>query len=293
MGILTNIEAMNFADGSLQSTASYPSLPELLINPCGDIQQRSARDGLGILKDRWIQAAGITNTAWTATGEFENCWQFNASGNTLEQRIESITMRRGWTDSKQIIISAHLEVTSAGNLEIRGFTPNAKDNYATWTQTHTVSVSVSTGLQRLIRVITLPDEAYQRGFQATIASTGALFKTTGISVKPGAIWTPFVQPDIVIDQSRCRRFYKKETHSMRYNATGASQQGSQGFNHVPEMRITPAVSYGAGPGYQANLATGEQVTTGTARSYRYEISSTQAGDIFIIAREVYFDAEIR
>lgn len=282
-----------YPDGSLQATASYPALPELLINPCGDIQQRASRDGLGILKDRWIQSSGVTNAAWTDTGEFSQYWQLSFSGDKIEQRIEQLQVRRAWQESKQAVITVYMNVITAGTFELRGFVPSAKDDYTSWTQTHTVSVSLSTGLQRLVRVITLPDTAYQRGFQITLASTGAAVRIPAVSMKPGAIWTPFVQPDLTNEMLRCRRFYKEVVHSLRFYATGASQQMSVGFTHEPYMRATPIVGYASAPGYQTNLATGEQVTTGTERSYRYEISSTQAGDIFVIARVVRFDAEIR
>jgi hypothetical protein len=251
-------EAFRFGD---DNSGQLTGFRNKIIN--GDMRVRQRGDSSSGLNfgagryahDRWIIQTSDSNLAsWNlgaaaSFGKYSLVFTGVAGSGAVyfSQRIES---ENTWLlAGKPVTVSLGVFGPAGQTVQIKLWTANAVDNFATITEVAAGPVVTLTGgWQTLVFTMpaSLPDSA-KNGIQLTIGFPGPVGATqvgiTAVQLEEGSIATPFERRPIGLERSLCRRYAKPVVRSI-FQATAPTQ--SIGYYDVSDMRATPTLSATSG-----------------------------------------------
>jgi len=119
-------------------------------------------------------------------------------------------------------------------------------------------------------------------------AVGNIFAITGVQLEKGSVATPFEYRNYGHELLMCQRYFSYAIGSVRGNATAAGQYLCSQVYYPVQMRAVPATSASGGA---TNLGT-VTLHPGSLSSFRLEIQSTGAGDVYSVDRLITLNAEL-
>lgn len=167
-----------------------------------------------------------------------------AAGNTtlaLAQRIESFNIAdlAGRTVTVSFSTANSLRTSLAWQLTY----PGSDDNYGSFTNSASGTITISPTITRYSFTTTLPSQA-SRGIQLQFSvanQTSGTWDTTDIQLEEGPIATTFERRPMQVEDILCKRYFQYVPVSLLSSANGAGQLIEAPVPFPVRMRITPSI----------------------------------------------------